>query len=207
MTRINQLAKQYNENPTNGNFYLLYKELEAKSKKKFRLEAKVLGIDEQELRAAYDDLIMDCLETFTDNFEHYFNKAYRIKKKELVRNTMTRNKYIKQVNLKNDEQTDIEVIDRIIISKGDFEDDTYIKEVDEGIQRQLVTHFISKTKDPLTTAIVKEVLNDETSNQLKPTAIGRKLGVHHMVVTRKIAQLKKYYDSTVFGDYRDYLCG
>ncbi|OCI06325.1 hypothetical protein BBP22_21610 [Bacillus paralicheniformis] len=56
--------------------------------------------------------------------------------------------------------------------------------------------------DETTKVIVETFLACERPT---PTAIGKKLGVHHMTVIRKLEKLAGYFDTQQFGDYRDYL--
>jgi DNA-directed RNA polymerase specialized sigma subunit len=69
-------------------------------------------------------------------------------------------------------------------------------------KRQLIDELVEKRKDSLTTAIVREYLSPE---QLTPTAIGNKLGVHHEVVKRRIKSLSKNFDEKQFGNLDSYL--
>lgn len=68
-------------------------------------------------------------------------------------------------------------------------------------KRQLIFALTSKA-DPMTTAIVKEFLADVN---IKPTAIGRKLGIHHQVVRRKLDSLARNYSERKHGSINEYL--
>ncbi|MBX6360519.1 MAG: sigma-70 family RNA polymerase sigma factor [Acidobacterium ailaaui] len=68
-------------------------------------------------------------------------------------------------------------------------------------KRQLINILI-KDSDSLTTAIVNEYLNDSKAN---PRKIGRKLGVHHVTVTRRLKKLAKNFDQTKYGNIESYL--
>lgn len=208
MSEINKLAKMYKENPTELIFNRLYEVVKDKHKINFQSESSFIGVDPQELEAAFDDVIIECLQTFKDNFEHLISSAYKTKKKELMRNDLIKNKYIQNLKINyNNEETEIEIMDKLFTANRKVDKGKEQSNIQVENQRQLINYFLDKVKDPLTTAIVKEVLDDGSTGKLSPTAIGRKLGVHHSKVTRELAKLNKYYDSGRFGDYRDYLCG
>lgn len=77
-----------------------------------------------------------------------------------------------------------------------------IKEIktDED-KRQLILALINNA-DSLTTAIVKEFLSDANAT---PTAIGRKIGVHHQTVRRKLEALSRKYYADYSEDINEYL--
>ncbi len=74
------------------------------------------------------------------------------------------------------------------------------KKTDED-KRQLILDLIENT-DSITTAIVKEFLLDANSS---PTAIGRKLGLHHQTVRRKLEALSRKYHASYSRDINEYL--
>lgn len=68
-------------------------------------------------------------------------------------------------------------------------------------KRQLID-VLTENSDPLTTAIINEYLSDLKAN---PRRIGRKLGVHHVTVTRRLKKLAKNFDPTKYGNIESYL--
>lgn len=74
------------------------------------------------------------------------------------------------------------------------------KKTDEDKQ-QLINALI-KNADSLTTAIVNEFLSDDNAT---PTAIGKKLGVHHQTVRRKLDALARKYYANHDEDINEYL--
>lgn len=103
-----------------------------------------------------------------------------------------------------------------LISKDDdgnlvepeFEDVTVNVEIEATLEtktdedkRQLIL-ALTKETDSITTAIVKEFLVDKTSS---PRAIGRKLGVHHQTVRRKLDALSRKYYADYSEDINEFL--
>lgn len=74
------------------------------------------------------------------------------------------------------------------------------KEMD-GDKRQLI-HVLLENADPLTMSIAREFLEDDNAT---PTAIGRKLGVHHQTVRRKLDALANKYYKTFDEDVEVFL--
>lgn len=94
---------------------------------------------------------------------------------------------------------------RHITDRHGVEDEViYGKEKDQLNELILYLTDPTKVKDPITTAIVKEFLEVDNPN---PTAIGKKLGLHHFTVIRKLRKLADNYDEIQFGNYRRYLAG
>jgi DNA-directed RNA polymerase specialized sigma24 family protein len=71
----------------------------------------------------------------------------------------------------------------------------------EADQRQLIDFLTDPTKVDATTTKIVEAFPQYKSI----TALAKALGLHHMLVRRKLESLIKNYDESAFGDYRDYL--
>ena len=92
--------------------------------------------------------------------------------------------------------------ERLINSANDVDSTAAtVLETKRADQRQLIDFLLSGA-DATTTAIVEAFLNEKKPT---PTAIGKKLGLHHSTVLRKLTSLASKYDSKKFGDYRDFL--
>lgn len=209
-SKLNMLARSYLENPTDDKFTELYYEASTIWVGKITKIARDIGISPNELESAYEDTLMKCLERFTEDFEYLLKRSLKNKRRDLLRRRLVVEKHETHVTGVGDE-SDAATLDYLLLKQdrvenGDHGEDI-IRNSNQAEQLKIIKHLINKVKDPVTTAIVNEVLKDRTLGKFRPTAIAKKLNVHHSVVTRKLAQLKKYYDSDRFGDYRDYLCG
>lgn len=206
-SNINQLALKYRENPDERLFNRIYNDVMTKHNESIREVAKQHRIDEFDVQAGYDDVFIKCLTSFKDNFEHLLNYSLKNKRLELRRTRASRDKYETFIT-GTTEESDVATLDYLLMKQDRVESGDYSEEyVRNNDLPSIIKSITEKIKDPTTTAIVNEVLADETLGKFRPTAIAKKLNVHHSVVTRKLAQLKKYYDSASFGDHRDYLCG
>lgn len=68
-------------------------------------------------------------------------------------------------------------------------------------KRQLI-NALSENADPDTKRIVSEYLR---SDDARPTAIGKALGIHHQTVIRKLKYLSREFDENKFGELDAYL--
>lgn len=68
-------------------------------------------------------------------------------------------------------------------------------------KRQLINALVENS-DSLTTAIVNEYL---VTTDARPTAIGKTLGIHHEIVSRKLRRLARNFNESQFGKINDYL--
>ncbi|SET42866.1 hypothetical protein SAMN05216389_11140 [Oceanobacillus limi] len=208
-SQLNSLADLYRSNPTEELFTRIYTEAMTSYRENAETVAKHNGIDKFDLLAGYDDVFMNCLDSFKDNFEHLLSRSLKIKRLELRRNRATKEKYETHI-INSEGESDAATLDYLLLKQDRVEDGDHTEHITKSDELiELIKSLINpdKIKDPLTTAIVNEVLKDETIGKFRPTAIAKKLNVHHSKVTRKLAQLKHNYDSARFGDYRDYLCG
>lgn len=205
--KLNKLVIDYQTSKDERKFEDIYNYFD---RRRLSSISKYQSLDYADVQAIFDDTLLRCIRNFKSmntDFEHFFNRSFKNKIKNLRRDLNTRSNYEIVINqLNNENEKENSFFEDILIKKGEIDkEEDFIIEVDS--QRQLINYFLSKIKDPLTTAIVKEVINGGSSGKLSPTAIGNKLGVHHSKVTRSLGKLSKYYDSDRFGDYRDYLCG
>ncbi len=88
-----------------------------------------------------------------------------------------------------------------VVANETVEDE--VLKIKEADQRQLIDFLVNNDPsqvDPETRLIVSEF-----SQYPSITALAKALGLHHEVVKRKLRKLARNYDSSRFGDYRDYL--
>lgn len=213
--KLNKLVTEYRQNNCDITFSEIYKEVSKRWQYNLEKTAKELQIDPLDLQACYDDVVLKAVndpairpETFRD----FIGKMLANSKVDLYRKTRTIRKYYKLVKESKDEdgESDAATFDKINLIHNDTQTDCYTEahaKEKEADQIRLIDSLIdpAKVADRMTTAIVNTVLTDRTLGKFKPTAIGEKLGVHHSKVTRKLHSLKKNYDESLFGDYREYL--
>lgn len=210
--KVQQLLTKYRETKNDLVFNELYTELSGLWKGKLRATASNMKLDIHDLEATYDDAIMKLVDDPSrdaDKVDRHFTVMLRNARIDLLRRTNTVRK--REIHITDSEdENGAATLERLELKLGYSEASNYEKVADkekEADQLQLIDSLIDpgKVADRMTTAIVETVLGDRTLGQLKPTAIGKKLGVHHSKVTRKLSSLKKNYDESLYGDYRDYL--
>ena len=132
------------------------------------------------------DLGRGKLETFMSiSLQRRLDDYVKLKRNEFHRNLLM----FSELSMEDEEGEEVEM--EFVDEESCVEDIVEKKETDED-KRQLI-HVLLKNADSLTTAIAREFLQDANAT---PTAIGRKLGVHHQTVRRKLDALaSKYYKS------------
>ncbi|MGN9867366.1 hypothetical protein [Bacillus swezeyi] len=198
--KLNNLVLDYQRSRSNGDFAEIYEMTITPMRSTYKEVARSLRASVPEVVALYEDVLMNCIASYSGehDFENYFKFSLKNKRANLYRD--------KKKRMQN------EVLECGFTSSDDegaatlrvIEEDTpeilfFSKK--RADQRQLIDYLVEKS-DETTKTIVETFL---TCERPTPTAIGKKLGVHHMTVIRKLEKLAGYFDTKQFGDHRDYL--
>ncbi|MCY8047607.1 hypothetical protein [Bacillus haynesii] len=198
--KLNSMVLNYQKTRSNTSFTEIYDLTITPMRSTFEEVARSLRASVPEVLALYEDVLMNCVASYSGehDFENYFKFSLKNKRANLYRNKKKRHQN--------------EVLECGLSSNGD-EGAATLRVVAEDTpenlffrkkradQRQLIDNLVEKS-DETTKVIVETFLACERPT---PTAIGKKLGVHHMTVIRKLEKLAGYFDTQQFGDYRDYL--
>lgn len=160
---------------------------------------------EHEIIGIFHDALWDAVEEIKrsgGNFFALFTVKLHGMYKSLLRKVVTKRKYEQYEYSKGD--TSNTAMFETLADEFDLEE--HVTKKKEADQRMLIDFLTDPDKviDETTTVIVESFLSYD-GKPPTPTAIGKKLGLHHMIVKRKIEKLAGYFDSKQFGDYQDYL--
>ncbi len=192
---INNLANRYIKNGDEVVFSTLYKTLsdELGLRLKYWIDTVYLA-ESHDILEMFDDAILKVLKKMNKDgfgeFSKLFNTVLSNDYRSLLRKIRTKRKW-------EDFDDGSGVLSRLVIS-----DDYKLEEIKTDADKRQLINVLTENCDPLTTAIVNEYLIDGLH---KPTAIGRKLGVHHSKVTRQLHKLSRKYNEVEFGDIDAYL--
>jgi hypothetical protein len=193
---INNLASRYIANNDEAVFTSMYKTLANEMKLRLKYWSDTVYLAEpHDFISMFDDSVLKTINKlkadgngeFINLFQTILMNDYR----SFMRKLQTRRKY-EDLDDGNGELMRITVVE-------DYETDLEIKT--DADKRQLI-NALSENNDPLTTTIINEYLSGGLT---RPTAIGKKLGIHHSKVTRQLQKLTKKYDESKFGDFHAYL--
>jgi hypothetical protein len=204
MKKLNDLVIEYQKTKDELIFNQIY-EIVSKKWVNLHFVGKSLLSDEHEATALYEDTLMRCIELFDGkgDFINYYMAGLRKSRANLFNKYRRRFKVI--VPMEEDIEKSDDSNDSIAATIENIPDLYTTEEIafqkTEADQRQLIDFLVSGA-DATTTAIVEAFLAHPKPT---PTAIGRKLGLHHSVVKRKLERLAGKFDAKQFGDYRDYL--
>jgi hypothetical protein len=210
---LETLVASFRETREDYMFTAIYVEVSKRWTSRIAAEAHHCKVDQQELQAVYDEVVMTAVNDeriSPEYFRNYVGVMLKSKRLNLIDKTRRRNRRFRLHKQSDADETDLDYVDAMNFLEGNLGKDSFEEAAEtkkETEQRQLLDFLIDPAKviDHTTTAIVSTVLSDRTPGKFKPKAIGNKLGVHHSKVTRKLSSLKKNYDESLFGDYRDYL--
>ncbi len=102
-----------------------------------------------------------------------------------------------------DEELDNDTIGFDIVDDWNLEDYIVEKETKKTDDDKLqLIDALLKSTDSLTQRIIHQILD---SGDVRPTAIGRAIGIHHQKVSRKLAYLSRNFNPKQFGEISDYL--
>ncbi|MGM0815346.1 MAG: sigma-70 family RNA polymerase sigma factor [Bacillota bacterium] len=196
--KLNSYVTEYKLTGCEYSFSKIYEILIERCSLKFNEIARSLRATAHEVRALYEDVLMKCIRDFNGSvdFENYYKFSIRNKRANMYRDRKTRLNYEVVNSFSKDDESaatlepvDEETPETIYFTK---------KRAD---QRQLIDSLLEKA-DETTRQIVETFLGCDRPN---PTAIGKRLGLHHSTVIRKLEKLAGSFDTKQHGNYRDYL--
>jgi DNA-binding PucR family transcriptional regulator len=161
---------------------------------------------EHDITGLFHDVIQKVLNSLRNNAGGDFVKLFVVslgnEYKSLLRKLRTRRKYELYDGHDNDDDSNTAMFETL---KDEFDLEEHVIKKKEADQRELIDFLTdpAKVSDETTTAIVETFITND--GPTTPTAIGKKLGLHHSTVIRKIERLAKRFDERQFGNYRDYL--
>ena len=203
---INEMANDYLRTGDDFIFTDLYTSLSEAYRDKLRYwSTSTYMANEHDITDLFHDVIHKVLESLRNNVGGDFVKLFTVSLgnsyKSLLRKLRTRRKYELYDGPDSGEEENTAMFETLK-DEFDLEEHVIKKEAD---QRELIDFLTDpdKVNDETTTAIVESFISND--GPTTPTAIGKKLGLHHSTVIRKIERLAKRFDERQFGSYQDYL--
>ena len=200
-SELNSLVVSYQTDRNDDTFTKIY-EIIANTWTNLEKVAKSVRADIYEITALYEDVLLKCIDKYdgkTDFIRFYRHCLTRARADLYKYKKLRYESEIKECEINANDEMDFE---RLINSANDVDSTAAtVLETKRADQRQLIDFLLSGA-DATTTAIVEAFLSEKKPT---PTAIGKKLGLHHSTVLRKLTRLASKYDSKKFGDYRDFL--
>ena len=203
---INEMVNDYLRTGDDFIFTDLYTSLSEVYRDKLRYwSTSTYMANEHDITGLFHDVIQKVLNSLRNNAGGDFVKLFAVslgnEYKSLLRKLRTRRKYELYDGPEGDDDSNTTMFDNI---KDDFKLEDQVIKKKEADQRQLIDFLVDPDKviDETTTTIVETFL---VSDKPTPTTIGKKLGLHHSTVIRKLGRLAKRYDEKQFGNYQDYL--
>ncbi|MEH7652297.1 sigma-70 family RNA polymerase sigma factor [Bacillus safensis] len=197
---LNNLIMRFKESNQDTDFTEIYNLTVKKASNTFQSTARSLLTGEADVQELYEDVLMKCISEYNGmhDFENFYKNSLKNRRADTYRKTRRMNErdlYIVDKTIEEDkgaatlEPVDEKTPETIYFNK---------KRAD---QRQLIDSLLEKA-DETTRQIVETFLGCDRPN---PTAIGKRLGLHHSTVIRKLEKLAGSFDTKQFGNYRDYL--
>ncbi|MBO1582675.1 sigma-70 family RNA polymerase sigma factor [Bacillus sp. XF8] len=204
---INKMANDYLRTGDDFVFTDLYTRLSEVYRDKLRYwSTSTYMANEHDITGLFHDVIQKVLNSLRDNVGGDFVKLFAVSLgngyKSLLRKLRTRRKYEVYDGPDSDEEENTAMFETIA---DDYDLEEHVTKKKEADQRELIDFLTDpgQVNDETTTVIVESFITND--GPTTPTAIGKKLGLHHSTVIRKLERLAKRFDERQFGDYRDYL--
>lgn len=204
---INEMANDYLRTGDDLAFTDLYTSLSEVYRDKLRYwSTSTYMANEHDITGLFHDVIQKVLNSLRNNAGGDFVKLFAVSLKNeynsLLRKLRTRRKYELYDGPNSDEEENTAMFETIA---DEFDLEEHVIKKKEADQRKLIDFLTDpgQVSDETTTAIVESFITND--GPITPTAIGKKLGLHHSTVIRKIERLAKRFDERQFGNYRDYL--
>lgn len=200
-SELNSLIVSYQTDRNDDTFTKIYETI-ANTWTNLEKVAKSVRADICEITALYEDVLLKCIDKYdgrTDFIRFYRYCLTRARAEFYWYKKLRYESEIKECEINASDEMDFERL----INSANYADSTAatVLETKRADQLQLIDFLLSGA-DATTTAIVEAFLSEKKPT---PTAIGKKLGLHHSTVLRKLTSLASKYDSKKFGDYRDFL--
>ncbi|MED3832980.1 hypothetical protein [Peribacillus frigoritolerans] len=195
--QLNNLVIRYQSERSDEVFAEIYAEV-TKGWRSLATVAKSLRASEAETLAAYEDVLMRCLETYDGrgDFINFLNMNIKWKRKDIYGMTKRRKEFEVYEKANDDEAA---------TSRFEIADEFNLEETviakKKADQLALIDSLLEGA-DEITIGVVRTFLNHP-----KPTAtaIAKELGVHHSKVIRTLNRLAGKFSTKQHGDFRDYL--
>ncbi|MED1088303.1 AsnC family protein [Bacillus mycoides] len=204
---INEMANDYLRTGDDFIFTDLYTSLSEVYRDKLRYwSTSTYMANEHDITGLFHDVIQKVLNSLRNNAGGDFVKLFAVSLgnnyKSLLRKLRTRRKYELYDGPDSGEEENTAMFETIA---DEFDLEEHVTKKKEADKRELIDFLVdpAKVTDETTTAIVESFISND--GPTTPTAIGKKLGLHHSTVIRKIERLAKRFDERQFGNYRDYL--
>lgn len=204
---INEMANDYLRTGDDFIFTDLYTSLSEVYRDKLRYwSTSTYMANEHDITGLFHDVIQKVLNSLRNNVGGDFVKLFAVSLgnsyKSLLRKLRTRRKYELYDGPNSDDEENTAMFETIA---DEFDLEEHVTKKKEADQRELIDFLTDpgQVSDETTTAIVESFITND--GPTTPTAIGKKLGLHHSTVIRKIERLAKRFDERQFGNYRDYL--
>lgn len=204
---INEMANDYLRTGDDFVFTDLYTSLSEAYRDKLRYwSTSTYMANEHDITGLFHDVIHKVLESLRNNVGGDFVKLFTVSLgnsyKSLLRKLRTRRKYELYDGPDSGEEENTAMFETIA---DEFDLEEHVLKKKEADQQKLIDFLTDPAKviDETTTAIVESFITND--GPTTPTAIGKKLGLHHSTVIRKLDRLACRFDKKQFGDYQDYL--
>ncbi|PEC58421.1 MarR family transcriptional regulator [Bacillus wiedmannii] len=204
---INEMANDYLRTGDDFVFTDLYTSLSEVYRDKLRYwSTSTYMANEHDITGLFHDVIQKVLNSLRNNAGGDFVKLFAVSLgnsyKSFLRKLRTRRKYELYDGPDSDEEENTAMFETIA---DEFDLEEHVTKKKEADQRKLIDFLTDpgQVSDETTTAIVESFITND--GPTTPTAIGKKLGLHHSTVIRKIERLAKRFDERQFGKYQDYL--
>lgn len=207
LTQLNRLAETHKAERTSEAFYNLYTEA-----RKLFLKIHIAQTvrcrrgDAHDAEGTFDDLVMKlAYDDDVRSFGEMLSAALRIKRLEVERGNVRREKRIQQDVQRSEENEEGTLTLLNLLTDGVSAEDaviTSLTQKKDAQKRELLSSLIDpgKVVDHDTRLIVSQFSRYPNVN-----ALGKAIGIHHEVVKRKLRKLSRGYDGNRFGDVNEYL--
>jgi hypothetical protein len=194
--KLNEAVAAYQADRNDETFAIVYAMVKPEWRKAAAV-AKSIRSTTEEIIALYEDLLLWCADNYDgkSQFIYFYRSSVAMGRARLYKKKATLSKREVYQSPSDEAATLEETV------AADFNLEEMALSKKEADQRQLID-FLLNGADDFTAATVKAFLQHP-----KPTAtaIAKELGVHHSKVLRALTRLAAKYDSTIFGEHRDYL--
>ncbi|NRG30749.1 hypothetical protein [Niallia circulans] len=199
--KLENLIKEYQRSKSDDLFATIYRSIEESVRfnqpQYESTVAKSLKATIHETRELFDDCVMYTISNYDNerSFIAYFKWKFRNMRANFIRDKrVIDSTEVYETNTDDTAMSSIEMVDKLNLEE-------YVIAKKEADQLALID-FLLKDADELTIGVVKTFLKHPKPT---PTAIGKRLGLHHSTVIRKLEKLASKFDSKQYGSHRDYL--
>jgi DNA-directed RNA polymerase specialized sigma24 family protein len=200
---LNTLATEYFKCRSEEAFNAIYRYVTSNWAHQITKDARSLNVPEPDMRALYEDALMDVIDKERDDFKSYLIQAIRNRKRDLRKHSLRKIRDYRREYLEHglpeldDEKPGFQFADDYVL-----EEEAIARVQREREQSKIISALFNNTDDVI---CIKMLQAAKTIDDINTNSLGKAIGVTRKVIELRFKRLQDDFDRLDCGNIRDYL--